>query len=307
MLYLYSPDQQDLYFRLFRDALPDLDIACWPQDVDAEAVTHAAIWMPPAGLFSRFPKLQVIFALGAGVDKLLRRDDISESVTIIRLTDAGMAQQMSEYCLYGVLHYQRQMDIYQQQQRANRWLPQSARLAKDIRVTVLGLGQLGAHVARTLAAMGYRVRGWSRQPRQIDALDCVHGETALRDLLAQTEVLFSVLPATPETRHLLNNERLGWLPKDAAIINAGRGSLIDQEALLKHLDEGHLRFALLDVFAEEPLAEDHPLWRHPRVIITPHVAANTIPEEAVAQIAANLRALANGGPVTGRVDRQAGY
>ena len=307
MLYLYSPDQQDLYYRLLSDALPELEIACWPQDVDADAVTHAAIWMPPTGFFSRFPKLQVIFALGAGVDKLLRRDDIPESVTIIRLTDAGMAQQMAEYCLYGVLHYQRQMDVYQQQQRANRWLPQATRLAKDIRVSILGLGQLGTHVARTLAAMGYQVSGWSRQARQIDQVNCVHGEAALHGLLAETDVLFSALPATPETRHLLNAERLGWLPNDAAIINAGRGSLLDQEALIERLDQGNLRFALLDVFAEEPLAENHPLWKHPRVIITPHSAANTIPQEAVTQIAANLRALANGRPVTGRVDRRTGY
>lgn len=307
MLYLYSPDQQDLYFRLLRKALPDQPIACWPQDVDTTAVTHAAVWMPPANFFSRFPNLQVIFALGAGVDKLLRRDDIPDHVAIIRLTDAGMAQQMAEYCLYGVLHYQRQMDVYLQQQRVNCWHPQATRLAKDIRVSILGLGQLGTHVARTLAAMGYRVSGWSRQPRQIDQVNCVHGETALRNLLPETDVLFSVLPATPETRHLFNAERLGLLPKNAAIINAGRGSLIDQDALLRHLDQGHLRFALLDVFAEEPLADDHPLWRHPRVIITPHVAANTIPEEAVDQIAANLRALANGTPVTGRVDRRTGY
>lgn len=307
MLYLYSPDQQELYGRLFREALPDLPIAYWPQDMEASAVTHTAVWMPPAGFFSRFPNLQVIFALGAGVDKLLRRDDIPEQVTIIRLTDAGMAQQMAEYCLYGVLHYQRQMDVYQRQQRASRWLPQATRVAGSIRVTILGLGQLGTHVGRTLATLGYQVSGWSRQPRQIEQIACTHGDAALRKLLPETDVLFCILPATQETQHLLNAERLGWLPADAAIINAGRGSLIDQDALLKQLDQGHLRFALLDVFAEEPLAEDHPLWTHPRVLITPHVAANTIPEEAVAQIAANLRALADGRPVSGRVDRLAGY
>jgi glyoxylate/hydroxypyruvate reductase A len=307
MLYLYSPDQQELYFRLLREAMPDLPIAGWPQEVDASAVSHAVVWMPPANFFSRFPNLQVIFALGAGVDKLLRRDDIPDHVAIIRLTDAGMAQQMAEYCLYGVLHYQRRMDVYSQQQRVSRWLPQATRLAKDIKVSILGLGQLGTHVARTLATMGYRVSGWSRQPRQIGRVNCVHGEAALRNMLAETDVLFSVLPATPETRHLLDAEHLGLLPKEAAIINAGRGSLIDQDALLRHLDRGHLRFALLDVFAEEPLVDEHPLWRHPRVIITPHVAANTIPEEAVTQIAANLRALADGTPLTGRVDRRTGY
>jgi len=307
MLYLYSPDQQDLYLRLLKDALPEWTIACGPDDVDAQAVTHVAAWMPPAGFFNRFPNVEVIFVMGAGVDKFLQRDDIPEQVSLVRLTDAGMAQQMTEYCLYGVLHYQRQMDVYQQQQRASRWLPQATRLARDVRVSILGLGQLGMQVARNLARMGYRVAGWSRQSRQIDGVVCVHGDAGLRSLLAATDVLFSVLPATRETRCLLDGERLAWLPRDAAIINAGRGSLIDQDALLAHLDRGHLRFVLLDVFAEEPLGENHRFWQHPRVMITPHVAADTVPAEAVTQIAANLRAFAHGLPVAGLVDRRRGY
>lgn len=307
MLYLYSPDQQDLYFQLLKSALPDWPIACWPQEVGAAAVTHAAVWMPPAGFFNRFPNLQAIFVMGAGVDQLLQRDDIPDQVAIFRLTDAGMAQQMTEYCLYGLLHYQRQMDIYQRQQRAHLWLPQPTRLARDVSVSILGLGQLGTQVAQNLVNMGYRVSGWSRHPRQIEQVNCMHGAAALQPLLAQTDVLFSVLPATPETRHLLNAERLAMLPKDAAIINAGRGSLIDQEALSAHLERGHLRFVLLDVFAEEPLPADHPFWTHPRVIMTPHIAADTIAEEAVGQIAANLHALASGGAVTGLVDRLRGY
>ena len=307
MLYLYSPDQPELYHRLLKDALPEWDVACWPEGVDAESVTHVAAWKPPAGFFKRFPKLEAVFVLGAGVDKFLQRDDLAEQVKIVRLTDAGMAQQMTEYCLYGVLHYQRQMDVYLRQQRAGQWLPQPARLAKEVRVSLLGLGQLGAQVAQNLAKMGYRVAGWSRQSRQIDGVACVHGDDGLRSLLPETDVLFCVLPETPETRHLLDDDRLALLPGDAAIINAGRGSLIDQDALLAHLDRGLLRFVLLDVFAEEPLGENHRLWQHPRVLITPHVAAETLPAEAVDQIAANLRALAKGLAVAGLVDRRRGY
>ena len=307
MLYLYSPDQPELYQRLFKDALPEWDVACWPDEVDVEAVTHAAAWKPPAGFFKCFPKLEAVFVLGAGVDKFLQRDDLGEQVQVVRLTDAGMAQQMTEYCLYGVLHYQRQMDVYLRQQRAGQWLPQPARLAREVRVSVLGLGQLGAQVAQNLAKMGYRVAGWSRLPRQIEGVSCVHGDAGLRSLLPATDVLFCVLPETPQTRHLLDDDRLALLPGDAAIINAGRGSLIDQDALLAHLDRERLRFVLLDVFAEEPLGENHRFWQHPRVLITPHVAAETVPAEAVGQIAANLRALTSGLDVTGLVDRRRGY
>lgn len=307
MLYLYTPDQQDVYRRLLQAALPGRNIVCWPEAVDVDAVTCAAVWGTPSDFFRPFRNLQVIFSLGAGVDQLLKRDDISGDVRIVRLTDAGMAQQMTEYCLYGVLHYQREMDVYRRQQQMGQWLPRDARLARSLRVSVLGLGQLGRQVACDLARMGYQVRGWARQARQIDGVTCVYGEAALNTLLTETDVLFSILPATPETRHLLDARRLALLPKDAALINAGRGSLIDEAALLAQLECGHLRFALLDVFAEEPLPESHPFWRHPRVIMTPHVAADTVPEEAVAQIAANLKNLVVGQPVAGLVDRRRGY
>lgn len=307
MLYLYTPDQPELYLRLLREALPDETIACWPQEVNAALVTHAAVWAPPEGFFARLPNLQTVFAMGAGVDKLLLRGDVPEHVQIVRLTDAGMAQQMTEYCLYGVLHYQRQMDRYARQQRVAQWHPLDTRLARDVHVAVLGLGELGSKVAGDLTRMGYRVAGWSRRPREIEGIRCLHGEAGLRELLPQTDLLFCVLPATPETRHLLDAETLALLPDDAALINAGRGSLIDEEALLARLDGGHLRFALLDVFGEEPLPENHPFWQHPRVIVTPHVAADTVPEEAVRQIAANLRAQAAGQPLTGVVDRRRGY
>ena len=147
MLYLYTLDQPERYARLLREALPGETIACWPQEVDAAAVTHAAVWAPPEDFFARFPNLHTVFAMGAGVDKLLRRTDLAPHVRIVRLTDAGMAQQMTEYCLYGVLHYQRQMDRYAGQQRAGRWQPLETRLARDVRVGILGLGELGGKVA----------------------------------------------------------------------------------------------------------------------------------------------------------------
>lgn len=307
MLYLYSPDQPAHYLQLLQTALPDWTIACWPQTVDAESVTHVVAWKPPVNFFQQFQNLQVIFTLGAGVDQFLKRDDIPAHVTIIRLTDAGMAQQMVEYALYGLLHYQRQMDVYRHQQARVHWQPQATRLAKNTRVTILGLGQLGVHVAQTLAMLGYCVSGWSRQQKNIEHVRCVAGYGALDALLPETDVLFCLLPATAETHHLLNATRLALLPRDAALINAGRGSLIDEHALLTLLNQQHLRFVLLDVFATEPLPADHAFWLHPNVIITPHVAADTIPEASIAQIAANIHAMAQGSAVNGVVDRDKGY
>ena len=307
MLYLYTPDQADRYQRLLQAALPNETVVRWPQEVDGNAVTHAAVWAPPEGFFTRFHNLQTVFALGAGVDKLLQRTDLPDAVKIVRLTDAGMACQMIEYCLYGVLHYQRQMDMYARQQRQHEWRPLGMRASSDVRVTVLGLGRLGGKVAQAMSRQGYNVAGWSRRAKTVDGIRCLHGDAGLRELLLQTDVLFCLLPATPDTFRLLNAQSLALLPEGAALINAGRGSLIDEHALLTRLDSGHLRFALLDVCDEEPLPRDHPFWHHPRVILTPHVAAATIPEEAVRQIAANLEAQVLGAPMSGVVDRHSGY
>lgn len=306
MLYLYAPDQRDTFLALFRAALPAWRVAAWPDEVDPAGVTHIAAWSPPPRFFAPFRHLQTVFNLGAGVDALLARDDLSASVAIVRLTDAGMAAQMTEFCLYGVLHWQREMDHYRRQQAESAWAPRETRLRRQVRVSVLGLGELGGRVARDLSALGYAVSGWSRRARQIEGVRCCHGLEALPGLLAETDVLFCLLPATAATRGLLDAGRLAALPEGAALINAGRGSLIDESALLASLDAGRLRFALLDVFASEPLPAEHPLWRHPRVMVTPHVAADTIAGEAVAQIAACLSS-GNDAASPGRLDRQRGY
>lgn len=307
MLYLYAPDQRETYLALLREALPDWPIAAWPEVVDAASVTHVAAWAPPPQFFAPFVQLQTVFNLGAGIDGLLARDDLPASVDIVRLADAGMAAQMTEYALYGVLHWQREMDRYRAQQLEARWSPGETRLRRSVRVGVLGLGELGGRVARDLSGMGYPVRGWSRTARAIDGVSCFHGEAGLDRVLSETDVLFCVLPATPATRLLLGATQLARLPEGAAVINAGRGSLIDESALLAALDAGRLRFALLDVFSVEPLPAGHRFWRHPRVIMTPHVAADTLAPEAVAQIAARLREAGATTPVSGRLDRQRGY
>ncbi|MDR1708605.1 MAG: glyoxylate/hydroxypyruvate reductase A [Candidatus Accumulibacter sp.] len=306
----------DRYLRLLREALPGENIAVWPQTPgDAADVAHIAVYgappegygAPSEGFFARFPNLRTIFALSASVDRLLARKDIAENVAIVRLTDAGMARQMTEYCLCGLLRWQRRLDEYAEQQRARVWRALEAAPAGEVRLGVLGLGELGGRVAAAVAGLGYRVSGWSRRPRRVEGVRALHGAAGLDELLTDSDALFCLLPSTPETRHLLDARRLALLPDGAAIINAGRGTLIDEAALLARLDAGRLRFAQLDVCAEEPLPENHPFWQHPRVILTPHAAAITVPEEAVAQIAANLRSLSAGRPLAGVVERGRGY
>ncbi|TDR82984.1 2-hydroxyacid dehydrogenase [Paludibacterium purpuratum] len=307
MLYLYTARDADHLASLLRDALPGIELAAWPQDVDYSKVRYLVAWNPPEGFFARLPKLQAVFALGAGVDRMLARPDLPRQVPVIRLTDAGMARQMAEYVLYGVLRHQRHFDLYQQQQARHDWKPLPPKLVHEVRVSVLGLGAIGAVVAQTLAEFGYAVSGWSRRPKALPGVRYHHGPDGLEDLLAETDVLVGVLPSTPETRGLIDHRRLARLPRGATLINVGRGDQVDESALLEMLETGHLRFAQLDVFANEPLPAESPLWDRHDVAITPHIAAITLHGPAVEQIADNLRALQRGEVPAGLVDRAQAY
>lgn len=306
-LCLYVPDEAERWCALFAEAAPDLDIRLWPAMPDPGRIFYVAAWNPPEGLFHRLASPKAVFALGAGIDRFLRRDDLSPSIPLIRLTDAGMARQMAEYVLAGVLRFQRHLDLYEQQQFAGVWQQLPVRSADETRVTVLGLGRIGGVVAATLARLGYAVSGWSRSVAQIPGVDCRAGNEALGVLLGASDVLVNVLPSTAATRDLLNRARLGRLPPGAWVINAGRGDQLDLMALVELLDAGRLRGAVLDVFPEEPLPNGSPLWGHPKVRITPHVAAETLPGPSVRQVVENIRRLEAGVPVEGLVDRQRGY
>ncbi len=295
------------YLELFRVAAPDIDVVAADTVTDPSKVGWLAGWRLPPGYFTRFTQLGVFFGLGAGVDAVLTRDDLAAHVKIVKLADAGMAAQMAEFALLGVLTWQRTLREYSQQQSARVWRQLPPRLRADVRVSVLGQGAIGSEVARTLANFGYRVSGWSRSQKNIPGVCCVQGSEALPSLLSKTDVLVNMLPTTPETRGLINTDVLSALPPGAYVVNASRGDQLDADALVSLLDSGHLSGALLDVFAVEPLPADSRLWHHPNIRITPHVAAVTILGEAVNQIVANIRKVQQGEAMIGVVDRGRGY
>ena len=306
-LYLHAGREGPAWQERFERAAPEWRVLAWPAEVDRAEVDFIACWRPPSGFFQGFDALRAVFAFGAGINHLLARPDLPASVPLVRLTDAGMAEQMAEYALYGVLHWQRDMGAYAAQQARAQWQPLPPRLRSTVRVGVLGLGAIGSVLAGTLATLGYATSGWSRGARAVPGVDCVHGAAALDPLLARSDVLVNLLPSTPETRLLLDAARLSRLPAGAFVVCASRGDQLDAAALVALLDRGHLAGALLDVFETEPLPEDSPLWRHPAVRITPHVAAITLPEVSVAQIVAKARALLAGRAIDGMVDRARAY
>ena len=306
--YLHVPDQ-----RSWREALarrfPDrrvLEPGGAPEL--AGEVRHALVWKHTHGVLAQLPALEAVFVLGAGVEHALADPSLPAGVPVVRLHDAGMAAQMVDYHLYAALHYQREFDRYLLDEAAGRWHPRAPRAR--LRVGVLGLGALGSAVALALRERGFAVRGWTRRARsrnRMAGIEVHAGLQALDGFLAQTQLLLCLLPHTPETAGLLSHARLAQLPPGAAVVNTGRGSLIDEQALLELIDSGHLRGAFLDVTALEPLPAEHRLWRHPAVRVTPHVAAATLIDASVDQIADNIARLDRGEAVMGRVDLDAGY
>jgi len=306
-LMFYSPvDDPEPWREALRAALPGLEFRVWPDDGPLDTVRYTLVWKPPVGFHGRFPNLRAILSLGAGVDALVADPGLPD-VPITRLRDAGMAQQMAEYALYGALHFHRRMDDYARQQANVVWQPLAPRLTWERSVGVMGLGVLGAAAARMLAGTGFRVTGWSRTRHAIDGIACLAGADEFEGFLADCEILVNFLPLTPDTMGILDAKTLGRLPRGACIVNPARGGHIVAADLLAALESGQIRGAMLDVFSEEPLPASHPFWRHPGVVVTPHVAATTIASEASGQIIDNLLRLERGEAPIGLVDRAAGY
>jgi glyoxylate/hydroxypyruvate reductase A len=274
---------------------------------DAPPCDYAVLWRPPTDVFTRHPRLKAMFSLGAGVDGLLAMPTLPSDVPLVRMEDGGMASQMVEYASYVALREFRGFRSYRDSQAREAWEPCGMRARGSFRVGVLGLGVLGGAVARELAAFGYDVAGWSRSPREVPGVECHHGERALDTVLARSELLMLFLPVTASTCGLIDRGRIARLPRGASIANLSRGELLDEDALLEALDAGHLGAAYLDVFRREPLPRGHAFWRHPRVELTPHVAALTDVEAACDQVAAKIRCLEDGGSITGVVERARGY
>ncbi|WP_148874183.1 glyoxylate/hydroxypyruvate reductase GhrA [Serratia marcescens] len=294
-----------------KQRLPQAEIREW-QRGDERPADYALVWRPPHEMLANRRDLKAVFALGAGVDAILDQErkhpgTLPAGVPLLRLEDTGMAQQMQEYALSYVLRYFRRFDEYQALQQRQEWQPLDPHSLDDFTIGILGAGVLGQSVARKLTEFGFSVRCWSRSAKQIDGVQSFAGEAQRAAFLDGVKLLINLLPNTPETVGILNRELFAQLSTGAYLINIARGAHLVEADLLAALEQGQLAAATLDVFAREPLPQDHPFWRHPRVTITPHIAAITLPQQAMDQIAANIRALEAGQAPVGVVDRQRGY
>jgi glyoxylate/hydroxypyruvate reductase A len=285
----------------------ELDIRMWPEIGDPAEIDYALVWRPEPGLLAALPNLKLILSLGAGVDHLLGDPRLPRHLPIVRLVDPHMTAAMSEYVVLQVLRLHRRDLDYRAQQQAKEWRELDQKNAADRRVGILGFGELGQDAARKLRALGFDVAGWSRSAKTVAGIETYAGAAGLPPLLARSEILVCLLPLTAETEGILDARTLAQLPRGAALVNAARGAHLVEADLLAALASGHLSGAVLDVFGEEPLPADHPFWHHPRIVVTPHVAAFTNPATAAPVILDNIRRFEEGRPLLNRVDPARGY
>jgi glyoxylate/hydroxypyruvate reductase A len=306
VLYRADPVRGRVWARIFAEQAPELDFHVWPEPCDVAAVEYLIAWQPPPDFVGQFPNLKVLFSVGAGVDQLdLSR--VPEHVQVARTVDPGLVGGVAEYVTMSVLALHRNLFDYLRHQASATWrvinvVPASAR-----RVGVMGLGKMGQAVLQALGAFGYQRLGWSRRLEQIPGVTCYAGPESLQPFLSQCDILVCALPLTAETRGILSRAVFAALPRGAALINVGRGGHLDSQALLDALEAGQISAAVLDVVEPEPLPESHPFWRHPRIVVTPHVAGETQPETAAPLILESILRHRRGEPLRDQIDRHEGY
>jgi len=307
LLFKGDIDRGGSWERALAHYAPDLDLRSWPKLGDPAGIDYALVWSPPPGLLAGLPNLKVIFSIGAGIDHLGSDPELPPAVPVVRMVEPGLTAGMTEFVVMSVLYHHRFMLDYLAQQRARAWREISQIGPQERRIGIMGLGVLGQDAARRLLDFGFPVAGWSRSPKSVPGVASFAGAEGLAAFLGQSDILVCLLPSTAETRGLLNAGTLAVLPRSAAIVNAGRGDLIVEADLLAALDDGQVGGATLDVFAEEPLPADSPLWDHPRVVVTPHVASMTIPDSAAAAVVAQIRRFEAGQPLEHVVEMSRGY
>jgi glyoxylate/hydroxypyruvate reductase A len=218
-----------------------------------------------------------------------------------------MSVQMAEYVCHAVIRHFREFDGYDTDTQAGKWSYRKPRSRSEFAVGVMGLGVLGERVAKALQVFEFPVNGYSRSPKNLDGVRCFHGPQNLPEFLAASRVLVNLMPLTPETENMLNQDTLSQLPQGGYLINVARGKHVVEEDLIALIDQGHLAGATLDVFRQEPLPAAHPFWTHPKITVTPHTSARTLREESIAQIVGKIKALGRGEPIQGLVDPVRGY
>ncbi len=285
---------------------PQSDIRCAAEPGNLDEIEMIAVSTYHAGEALRYPNLKLVQKVGAGVNSILADQSLPEPVQVARVKSETPGQEIAEYSLACVLQEQRHLRVYSNNQSRWRWQALPPRQAEKTTVAVLGLGLIGSITAQRFVDNRFKVTGWSRTKKSLPGVECYFGEKQFSTLLKTADYVVSVLPSTPDTVNLFNDEVFALMKPGAVIINCGRGDLINEVDLIQALDNGLLGAAILDVMQIEPLPVNSPMWRHPKIVLTPHVSGWHL-GNGIDDIAENLRRLDNGEALLHLVDRKRGY
>lgn len=306
ILFAAKPDSWAAYETPLKTALVEKGVTAHLSRDFAPKQVDYIVYAPNSTVqdFTPYTRCKAVLNLWAGVENVVGNTTLTQPLA--RMVDHGLTQGMVEWVTGHALRHHLGMDrhIHGLHGAWDKYVPP---LSQDRGVTILGLGALGSACAQALAGLDFDVTGWSRSPRDVAGVRCLHGDDGLARALSTAEIVVLLLPLTGATENLLNAERLSQMPRASVILNPGRGALIDDTALLAALDSGHIGHATLDVFRVEPLPADHPFWAHPSVTVTPHIASETRPASASRVIAENVRRGEAGEPFLHLVDRKLGY
>ena len=288
---------------------PDLNVIVQGRDTyDPKSIDYALGFRPEPGLLGSLPNLKVVFSLGAGVDGFLIDPKYPKQVPLVRFVDHQLSREMAQYCVMHALIHHRQQRLFDQLQREKKWRQSiPPRRTEDTRIGILGLGEIGTLVAERLRDHDFQMAGWSRTRKKIDGVESFAGHGELAKFLARSDILICLLPLTADTHHILNAKTFALLPKDAFVINVARGGHLKEDDLVAAIDSGHLSGATLDVFESEPLPESSPLWSHPQITVTPHIAAISDPRVMAKNAVDGIMLHKAGKPLQNVVDFARGY
>ncbi|MBZ9627972.1 glyoxylate/hydroxypyruvate reductase A [Psychroflexus sp. CAK1W] len=283
-----------------------LDIQIYPDVQRPEDIEFAISWKHPEGLYQSYPNLKVIASMGAGVNHILKDENLPEGVKVTRIVDDQLTKDMSHFVLLQCLAVSRNLFTHLQDQESKTWKVKSYQTPEKTSVGIMGYGVLGQAAGNVLKANGFDVKGYANSSKIVDGVK-VFGAEEQDEFLENTQVLVCLLPVTSETKGVLNLEVFKKLKPDGYLVNVARGEHVVEADLISAIDQGVIKGASLDVFQEEPLPESHPFWSHPRIQITPHVASMTDPESVANQLLENYKRMKNGDSLLNEVDVNRGY
>lgn len=300
-------DKIDLWKKALHGAASDIMVYSYLEEHPVDEIEMALVWKHPKGSLSKYPNLQYIASSGAGVDFVFEDESVPKNLPITRVVDTMLASDMSEYVIGVIFSYLKRFYEYKINQGKSLWKPKQYHRIADFTIGILGLGALGAVLAKDLVRFGFKTQGWSNSKKEIPQVKAFAGQGELTQFLASSEILVCLLPLTKETSGILNKKLFGQLPKGAFVINAARGGHLVDADLIEMLDNEHLSGATLDVFHQEPLLTEHPFWQHEKVHITPHYASVSDTASVVPQIIENYRRMKQGQPLLNLVSTEKGY